>query len=83
LPLQVNKNQEISDTYYMLKRKLFDMMKGILIKDYLVGDDSIDIEKNMDQKYFDWKILNFFLRNKTDNKAWVDIDTVTNRNKNT
>jgi len=83
VPLQVNKNQEISDTYNTPKRKLFDMMEGILIKDYLVDDDSIDIEKNMDRKYFDWKILNFCLRNKTDIKAWVDIDTVTNRNKNT
>nr|AUG62387.1 Ycf1 [Alnus maritima subsp. oklahomensis] len=83
VPLQVNKNQEISDTYNTPKCKLFDMMEGILIKDYLVDDDSIDIEKNMDRKYFDWKILNFCLRNKTDIKAWVDIDTVTNRNKNT
>nr|WMP13287.1 Ycf1 protein [Betula ermanii] len=83
VPLQVNNNQEISYTYNTPKRKPFDMMEGILINNYLVEDDSIDIEKNMDRKYFDWKILNFCLRKKTDIKARVDIDTVTNRNKNT
>nr|YP_009535942.1 Ycf1 [Ostrya japonica]AYK29969.1 Ycf1 [Ostrya japonica]AYK30649.1 Ycf1 [Ostrya japonica]AYK31754.1 Ycf1 [Ostrya japonica] len=84
LPLQVNNNQEISYTSNTPKRKLFDMLEGgILINNYLGEDDSIDRKKDMDRKYFDWKILNFCLRKKTDIRAWVDIDTVTNRNKNT
>jgi hypothetical protein len=29
------------------------MMEGILINNYLVEDDSIDIKKDMDKKYFD------------------------------
>ena len=49
------------------------MMGGILIKNYLVKDDSIDIEKKSDRKYFDQKILNFCLRKNIDIKAWVDI----------
>ena len=83
LPLQVNNNHEISYTSNMPKRKLFDMVEGILINNYLVEDDSIDIEKNPDRKYFDWTILHFCLRKKINIKAWVDIDTVTNRNKKT
>nr|ARS44401.1 hypothetical chloroplast RF19 [Morella rubra] len=83
LPLQVNNNHEISYTSNMPKRKLFDMVEGILINNYLVDDDSIDIEKNPDRKYFDWTILHFCLRKKINIKAWVDIDTVTNRNKKT
>lgn len=49
----------------------------------LVEDDSIDIEKNSDRKFFDWKILNFCLRKKIDIKAWADIDTVRNKNTKT
>uniref|UniRef100_A0AAU7VF80 Protein TIC 214 n=1 Tax=Quercus brevicalyx TaxID=3228712 RepID=A0AAU7VF80_9ROSI len=83
LPLQVNNNQEISYNYNTPKRKLFDMLGGILIHNSLVEDDSLDIEKNSDRKYLDWKILHFCLRKKINIKAWVDIDNVTNRNKNT
>jgi hypothetical protein len=83
LPLQVNNNQEISYNYNTTKHKFFDMIGGILIKNYLVEDDSIDIEKNSDRKYFDWKILNFCLRKKIDIKAWADIDTVKNKNTKT
>nr|WPW47831.1 hypothetical chloroplast RF19 [Fagus crenata]WPW47913.1 hypothetical chloroplast RF19 [Fagus crenata]WPW48159.1 hypothetical chloroplast RF19 [Fagus crenata] len=83
LPLQVNNNQEISYNYNTTKHKFFDMMGGILIKNYLVEDDSIDIEKNSDRKYFDWKILNFCLRKKINIKAWADIDTVRNKNTKT
>ncbi|KAK4552640.1 hypothetical protein RGQ29_033021 [Quercus rubra] len=80
---KLNNNQEISYNYNTPKRKLFDMLGGILIHNSLVEDDNLDIEKNSDRKYLDWKILHFCLRKKINIKAWVDIDNVTNRNKNT
>nr|YP_009648725.1 Ycf1 [Casuarina glauca]QDA81701.1 Ycf1 [Casuarina glauca]QXF29398.1 Ycf1 [Casuarina equisetifolia] len=83
MPLQVKNKQEISYTYNTSKYKPFGMMENILINNYLVENDSIDRETNLDRKYLDWKIINFCARNTNDIKAWVDIDTVPNRNKNT
>nr|YP_009455467.1 hypothetical protein RF1 [Adenolobus garipensis]AUG83463.1 hypothetical protein RF1 [Adenolobus garipensis] len=70
--LQAKKNQEIY--YNTRKQKLFDMTDDIPIKNYL--DDIIYMEKNknMDRKYFDWRIMNFYRRNKVDIEAWVDND---------
>nr|YP_009573795.1 Ycf1 protein [Menyanthes trifoliata]AZA07268.1 Ycf1 protein [Menyanthes trifoliata] len=75
--LEVNKNQEISYNYTTHKDKIFDILKGIPIKNY---GDIIYMEKNPDRKYFDWSILNFFLRKKVDIEAWIKIDP--NRNTN-
>nr|YP_009735618.1 hypothetical chloroplast RF19 [Pterocarya hupehensis]QBG39805.1 hypothetical chloroplast RF19 [Pterocarya hupehensis] len=85
LPLQVNKNKKIYYTYNnnTPKRKLFDMIEGILIKNYRVENNSIDIKKSPDRKSFYWKILNFYLTKKIDIKACVNIDTITKRNQNT
>nr|ASM82420.1 hypothetical chloroplast RF19 [Juglans regia]QIJ58966.1 hypothetical chloroplast RF19 [Juglans regia]QIJ59050.1 hypothetical chloroplast RF19 [Juglans regia]QIJ59134.1 hypothetical chloroplast RF19 [Juglans regia]QIJ59218.1 hypothetical chloroplast RF19 [Juglans regia] len=85
LPLQVNKNKKIYYTYNnnTPKRKLFDMIEGILIKNYRVENNSIDIKKSPDRKCFYWKILNFCLSKKIDIKACVNIDTITKRNQNT
>nr|QID91461.1 hypothetical chloroplast RF19 [Cercidiphyllum japonicum] len=83
LPLQVNNNQEISYNYNTHKHKLFDMLGGILINNYLGEADIMDMEKSPDRKYFDCRILNFCLRKKVDIEAWIDIDTGTNSNKNT
>ena len=82
MPLQVNNNQEISYNYNTPKHKLFDMLGGILIHNSLVEDDNLDMEKNSDRKYLDWKILHFCLRKKINIKAWVNIDNVNNKNKN-
>nr|YP_009662242.1 hypothetical chloroplast RF19 [Asimitellaria formosana]QCU47354.1 hypothetical chloroplast RF19 [Asimitellaria formosana] len=78
-PLQVNNNQEISYNYNTHKQKLFDGMGGILINNYLGKDGIMDMEKNPDRKYFDWKILHFCLKKKVDIEAWID----TNSNKKT
>nr|QKV44352.1 hypothetical chloroplast RF1 [Daphniphyllum macropodum] len=84
-PLQGNNNQEISYNCnkHKHKNKLFHMLGGILINNYLGEVDILDMEKSLYRKYFDCRILNFCLRNKVDIEAWVDIDTGTNSNKNT
>ena len=80
LPVQVKKNQEISynyNNYNTHKRKFFDILEAILINNYLVEDDIIDMEKNLDRKYFHWRILNFCI---SDIESWI---TSTNSKKNT
>nr|YP_009127251.1 hypothetical chloroplast RF19 [Libidibia coriaria]AHY32866.1 hypothetical chloroplast RF19 [Libidibia coriaria] len=73
-PFQANNNQAISYNYNTCKKKLFDMTDDIPIKNYIVEDSILDMEKNLDRKYFDWRILNFCLRNKVDFGAWIDTD---------
>nr|YP_010984244.1 hypothetical protein RF1 [Hydrangea hirsuta]WOK77714.1 hypothetical protein RF1 [Hydrangea hirsuta] len=80
-PLQGNKNQEISYNYNTHKHQLFDMLGGTPINNYLGEGDIMYMDKNMDRKYFDWKILNFCLRKKANIEAWIELDT--NNNKNT
>nr|YP_010689209.1 hypothetical chloroplast RF1 [Exbucklandia tonkinensis]WBR74226.1 hypothetical chloroplast RF1 [Exbucklandia tonkinensis]WQM21744.1 hypothetical chloroplast RF1 [Exbucklandia tonkinensis] len=82
-PLQVNNNQEIYYNYNTHKHKLFDMLGGILINNYLGEADIMDMMKSPDRKYFDCRILNFCLRKKVDIEAWIDISISTNSNKNT
>nr|YP_009770472.1 component of inner membrane protein importcomplex [Guilandina bonduc]QIT01174.1 component of inner membrane protein importcomplex [Guilandina bonduc] len=71
-PFQANNNQAISYNYNTCKKKLFDMTDDIPIKNYIVKDSILDMEKNLDRKYFDWRILTFCLRNKVDFGAWID-----------
>nr|WHU28609.1 hypothetical chloroplast RF19 [Rosa sericea]WHU28702.1 hypothetical chloroplast RF19 [Rosa sericea f. glabrescens] len=82
--LHVKNNQEVFSNSNTNKRKSFYMMEGIPIipinKD-LVQDDIRDMEKNLDRKYFDWRILDFCLRTKIDIEAWINIDTDPNSNK--
>nr|YP_009768974.1 Ycf1 [Arapatiella psilophylla]QIS99592.1 Ycf1 [Arapatiella psilophylla] len=73
-PFQANNNQATSSNYNTRKKKLFDMTDDIPIKNYIVEDSILDMEKNLDRKYFDWRILNFCLRNKVDFGAWIDTD---------
>nr|YP_009767320.1 Ycf1 [Diptychandra aurantiaca]QIS97938.1 Ycf1 [Diptychandra aurantiaca] len=73
-PFQANNNQVISYNYNTRKNKLFDMTDAIPIKNYIVEDSILDMEKNLDRKYFDWRILNFCLRNQVDFGAWIDTD---------
>nr|YP_009769399.1 Ycf1 [Peltophorum pterocarpum]QIT00101.1 Ycf1 [Peltophorum pterocarpum] len=71
---QANNNQATSYNYNTRKKKLFDMTDDIPIKNYLVEDSILYMEKNLDRKYFDWRILNFGLRDKVDLGAWIDTD---------
>nr|YP_010720163.1 hypothetical protein RF1 [Gymnopetalum chinense]UTM09997.1 hypothetical protein RF1 [Gymnopetalum chinense] len=83
LPVEVKNNQEISYKYNTDKWKFFDILTGITINNYLVEDDIIDLEKNPDRKYFDWRMLHFCLKNQADIGAWINIEADTNSNKNT
>nr|YP_010504393.1 hypothetical chloroplast RF1 [Chrysosplenium microspermum]UXE33110.1 hypothetical chloroplast RF1 [Chrysosplenium microspermum] len=78
-PLQVNNNQGISCNYNIWKHKLFDGMGDILSNNYLGKNGIVDMDKNLDRKYGDWKIIHFCLRNTIDIETWID----TNSHKNT
>nr|YP_010583608.1 hypothetical protein RF1 [Euphorbia pseudomollis]UGV22429.1 hypothetical protein RF1 [Euphorbia pseudomollis] len=54
------------------KRKLFDILEGIPMTNYLAENDIIDIEKSSNQKYFDWRIIHFCLRKRVDIESWID-----------
>nr|YP_010481188.1 hypothetical protein RF1 [Maclura cochinchinensis]UVN17046.1 hypothetical protein RF1 [Maclura cochinchinensis] len=81
LPLQVNHNQEIFYNYNEHKQKLFNMLVGIPINNYLVEENLLNRKNNPDRKNFDWIILNFCL--KMDIRAWIIMDTDPNSNKYT
>nr|YP_010559544.1 hypothetical protein RF1 [Euphorbia alluaudii]UED20983.1 hypothetical protein RF1 [Euphorbia alluaudii] len=54
------------------KSKLFDILEGIPMTNYLAKNDIIDIEKSPDRKYFDWRLINFCLRKRVDIESWID-----------
>nr|YP_009654661.1 Ycf1 [Alternanthera philoxeroides]QCI03951.1 Ycf1 [Alternanthera philoxeroides]QTF87830.1 Ycf1 protein [Alternanthera philoxeroides]WEP25108.1 hypothetical chloroplast RF1 [Alternanthera philoxeroides] len=82
-PFQVNKKQELSYTYNSTinQEKLIDMWWNIPITNYLDIKNIIDIEKNVDRKYLNLKILHFCLKKKVDIADWVNINI--DRNENT
>nr|YP_009777570.1 Ycf1 [Senegalia catechu]YP_009777590.1 Ycf1 [Senegalia catechu]QJF59433.1 Ycf1 [Senegalia catechu]QJF59453.1 Ycf1 [Senegalia catechu] len=71
---QANNNQAISYNYNTRKKKKLDMTDDIPIKNYIVEDSILDMEKNLDRKCFDWRILNFCLRNKVHFGGSIDTD---------
>nr|YP_010734859.1 Ycf1 protein [Serjania erecta]WEH02072.1 Ycf1 protein [Serjania erecta] len=81
LLFQVNNKKELFSNY--TKRNLFDIFIPIIpnpLKNYLEENNIMDMEKFSDRKFFDWRILNFCLRNKIDIEFWVDISTNNNPN---
>nr|YP_010888526.1 hypothetical chloroplast RF19 [Pedicularis oliveriana]YP_010888534.1 hypothetical chloroplast RF19 [Pedicularis oliveriana]WJJ68303.1 hypothetical chloroplast RF19 [Pedicularis oliveriana]WJJ68311.1 hypothetical chloroplast RF19 [Pedicularis oliveriana] len=82
-PFQGNKNQEIS---YTSKETLLDIPRNIPIHNYLNNNLGrahtlyMDMEKTANRKYFDWKSLNFYLKQKVNIEACTT--TNTNRNQN-
>nr|QWQ50148.1 hypothetical protein RF1 [Cyclanthera pedata] len=81
IPVQVKKNPERSYKYNIDKWKIIDILTGSPINNFLVEDYIIDLEKNTDRKYFDWRMLHFCLKNKVDIGAWINIEADTNSNK--
>nr|CUR01390.1 ycf1 [Acacia cerastes]CUR01410.1 ycf1 [Acacia cerastes] len=71
---QANNNQAISYNCNTRKKKKLDMMDDIPIKNYIVEDSILDMEKNLDRKCFDWRILNFCLRNQIHFGGSIDTD---------
>nr|QBZ77699.1 hypothetical chloroplast RF1 [Plagiorhegma dubium] len=78
-PLQVNEDQEFLYNYN--NYKLFYALGDISLKNYLRKD--YDTNRNLDRKYFDWKIFNFCLRTKIDIEYWANMDIRASFNKNT
>nr|YP_009771139.1 Ycf1 [Colophospermum mopane]QIT01841.1 Ycf1 [Colophospermum mopane] len=70
--LQANNDKTFSYNYNTRKGKLFDMEDNIPIQNYIGEDGIIDMEKNLDRQYFDWKLINFDFQNKIDIEAWID-----------
>nr|UWV19041.1 hypothetical chloroplast RF19 [Coronilla valentina subsp. glauca] len=62
-PLQANKKQAISYYYNTHKKEFFDRMDDISIKNYIAEDAIIDIEQNLDRKYFDWVVMDVKIKN--------------------
>nr|YP_010948739.1 Ycf1 protein [Cardiospermum halicacabum]WMV70311.1 Ycf1 protein [Cardiospermum halicacabum] len=75
---QVNNKKELFSNY--TKKNLFDIFIPNPLKNYLEENNIMDMEKFSDRKFFDWRILNFCLRNKIDIEFWVDISTKKNPN---
>nr|YP_010451016.1 Ycf1 protein [Eleutharrhena macrocarpa]UTV00797.1 Ycf1 protein [Eleutharrhena macrocarpa] len=84
-PLQRNEVRGIPYNYNTYNPEFFYVPGGVVLSDYLREYSIIDIEtdKNTDRKYFDWRILHFCLRKKSDSEGWNDIDIGTNINQNT
>nr|YP_010035941.1 hypothetical chloroplast RF19 [Changium smyrnioides]QQQ89177.1 hypothetical chloroplast RF19 [Changium smyrnioides] len=79
-PSELNNNQKITFNYNNYKQNLFESLEEIPINNYLEKGDIMYMQKNTDRKYFDWTILNFFLRQKIDIEAWTKMDYNSNIN---
>nr|QWK45250.1 hypothetical chloroplast RF1 [Stephania tetrandra] len=82
-PLQGNEVRGIPYNYNTYNPEFFYVPGGVVLSDYLREDSLIETDKNTDRKFFDWRILNFWLRKKSDIEGWNDIDIGTNINQNT
>nr|WNH41108.1 hypothetical protein RF1 [Tongoloa gracilis] len=79
-PSELNNNQKITFNYNNYKQNFFESLEEITINNYLEKGDIVYMQKKVDRKYFDWTILNFFLRQKIDIKAWTKMDYNSNIN---
>nr|UDH55188.1 Ycf1 protein [Amorpha californica var. napensis] len=66
-PFQEKKKQAISYNYNYntRKQKFLDITGDISIKNYIAEDAIIDMEKNLDKKYFDWMRMNEEILNRS------------------
>nr|YP_010294880.1 hypothetical chloroplast RF1 [Crotalaria albida]UMO90818.1 hypothetical chloroplast RF1 [Crotalaria albida] len=63
-PFQTNKKKMISYNYTKTrKQKLFDIMNDRAVTNYIAGDKIIDMKKNRDRKFFDWRGMNTQMQN--------------------
>nr|WCJ53664.1 hypothetical chloroplast RF1 [Coptis huanjiangensis] len=83
--LQVNKSRGIPYNYNTYNSEFFYLPGDIDLSNYLRKYYIIDRDKNMDRKYFDWRIINFCLRKNINIEEWANIDirADANINKNT
>ncbi|TYJ00665.1 hypothetical protein E1A91_A13G100900v1 [Gossypium mustelinum] len=65
----------------MDKQIFFDTLRDIPIHNYLGEGDILDAMGNFShRKFFNWRILDFCLRNKVDIESWVDTSTNSKKN---
>nr|YP_010028214.1 hypothetical protein RF1 [Arnebia euchroma]QOS48571.1 hypothetical protein RF1 [Arnebia euchroma] len=83
LRLEINKNQELFYNSNIHKDNFFYILENPLINSYLGKDSFLYIEKNENRKFFDWKILKFYLKEKADLETWIQIDTKINQSTKT
>nr|AOV83520.1 Ycf1 [Glycyrrhiza glabra] len=62
-PFQAKKKQAIYYNYNTQKKEFLDITGDISINNYIAEDTIIDMEKNMDRKYFDWMEMNVEILN--------------------
>nr|YP_010028386.1 Component of TIC complex [Speirantha gardenii]QOS48745.1 Component of TIC complex [Speirantha gardenii] len=74
IPYNFNTNTLKSESFYRLI--------SISISDYLEKRSIIDMDKNMDRKFFDCRILLFCLRKNIDIETWANTHTGTKIDKN-
>nr|APB94511.1 Ycf1 [Daucus syrticus] len=79
-PSELKNNQKIAFNYNKKKQNLSENLEEIPINHYLETGDIMYMKKNPDRKYFDWTILNFFIRQKIDIEAWTKMDYNSNIN---
>nr|WRI60995.1 hypothetical protein RF1 [Emblica urinaria] len=79
-PLKKKNKHAVSYNYNMAKNH---MLIGFSIKNSLTEDDIIDMEKNLDRKFFDWRIIHFCLRKKVDIQSWIETGTKQKKNTKT
>uniref|UniRef100_UPI0030DED952 Ycf1 n=1 Tax=Hedysarum lehmannianum TaxID=1402432 RepID=UPI0030DED952 len=63
-PFKANKNQAISYNDNTRKKEFLDITGDISIQNYISEDVIIDREKNLDRKYFDWKVMDVEIQKK-------------------
>nr|YP_009449837.1 hypothetical chloroplast RF1 [Tacca leontopetaloides]YP_009449851.1 hypothetical chloroplast RF1 [Tacca leontopetaloides]ANA91365.1 hypothetical chloroplast RF1 [Tacca leontopetaloides]ANA91379.1 hypothetical chloroplast RF1 [Tacca leontopetaloides] len=81
--LQVNRDREIPYNFNTMKPESFYILVSIVISDYLEEGYIIDMDQNMDRKYFDCRILHFSIRKNIDIETWTNARIDTKINKNT
>nr|QJF73477.1 hypothetical chloroplast RF19 [Caragana jubata] len=68
-PFQANKNQAISYNDNTRKKEFLDITGDISIQNYIAEDVIIDMEKDLDRKYFDWMVMDVEIRNHSISKS--------------
>nr|AEX94001.1 hypothetical chloroplast RF19 [Gilliesia graminea] len=83
LQLQKVKDKKIPYNFNTLKPESFYGFISIAISDYLEKRPIIDTDKNIDRKFFDYKILHFCIRKNIDIETWTNTHIDAKIHKNT
>nr|QXY00233.1 Ycf1 protein [Nothoscordum bivalve] len=83
LQLQEVKDKKTPHNFNTQKPESFYGLISIAISNYLEKRSIIDTNKNMDRKFFDYKILHFYIRKNIDIETWTNTHIDTKIHKNT